>query len=158
MNLALERFPSSGDHTRGYLFVDGIRQCFTCEDVIREVPGVPVEKWKVYGKTAIPQGRYRVVITMSQRFKRELPLLLDVPGYSGIRIHIGNTAADTDGCILPGDSITNTGVGSSTVAFNALFGKIDAALKSGQEVWITITNPQPVDPKGTALPVPLSVS
>ena len=74
--------------------------CWTLEDVVREVPGEPVEAWKVKGQTAIPRGTYAVRVTRSSRFKADLPILLNVPGFEGIRIHGGNTAADTEGCIL----------------------------------------------------------
>lgn len=74
--------------------------CWTLEDVVREVPGEPVEAWKVKGQTAIPRGTYAVRVTHSNRFKTDLPLLLNVPGFAGVRLHGGNTAADTEGCIL----------------------------------------------------------
>ena len=74
--------------------------CWALEDVVREVPGEPVEAWKVKGQTAIPRGIYTVHVAYSNRFKTDLPLLLDVPGFEGVRIHGGNTAADTEGCIL----------------------------------------------------------
>ena len=74
--------------------------CWTLEDVVREVPGEPVEAWKIPGETAIPRGTYAVRVTRSSRFKADLPILLNVPGFEGIRIHGGNTAADTEGCIL----------------------------------------------------------
>ena len=74
--------------------------CWALEDVVREVPGEPVEAWKVKGQTAIPRGTYAVRVTRSNRFKTDLPLLLDVPGFAGVRLHGGNTAADTEGCIL----------------------------------------------------------
>ena len=74
--------------------------CWTLEDVVREVPGEPVEAWKIKGDTAIPRGTYAVRVTRSNRFKTDLPLLLNVPGFEGVRIHGGNTAADTEGCIL----------------------------------------------------------
>lgn len=127
--------------TSGELFIDGVHECFTCEDEVREVPGEPVEKWKVYGKTAIPARRFRVTITFSNRFQRDLPLIMDVPGYTGVRAHPGNTAADTDGCLLPGTVATATGVAHSVVAFDALFVKIKAAIDAAEEVWITFTNP-----------------
>lgn len=74
--------------------------CWTLEDVVREVPGEPVGAWKVKGQTAIPRGTYAVRVTRSNRFKTDLPLLLNVPGFEGVRIHGGNAAADTEGCIL----------------------------------------------------------
>jgi hypothetical protein len=83
--------------------IDGgawIRLCWTLEDVIREVPGQPVENWKIFGETAIPSGTYQALLNFSQHFQRDLPELLNVPGYAGVRIHGGNTAVDTEGCIL----------------------------------------------------------
>ena len=74
--------------------------CWTLEDVVREAPGQPVAAWKVKRETAIPRGTYPIRVTRSNRFGVDLPLLLDVPGFEGIRIHGGNTAADTEGCIL----------------------------------------------------------
>ena len=115
----------------GELSIDGEFECFTLEDVER-APGL-----KVYGQTAIPHGRYEIKITYSPRFKRQLPLLLDVPGFEGIRIHPGNTAKDTEVCILPGTEISGRSVINSRVAFNALFGKLVEALKVGK-VFITI--------------------
>lgn len=79
---------------------------FTLEDVVRETPHQRVEEWKVRGRTAIPMGIYDVAVTESAHFSAMaghpviLPELLNVPGYAGVRIHGGNSAADTDGCIL----------------------------------------------------------
>ncbi|MFA9204865.1 MAG: DUF5675 family protein [Bacteroidia bacterium] len=134
MNLVLMRRPSALGATIGRLTIEGVHECWTCEDVIRP-PGE-----KVPGQTCIPLGRYQVVVTQSQRFQRPLPLLLEVPGFTGIRIHPGNTAADTEGCILPGLDDRNGSVGRSKIAFDALFAKIEAALAEG-EVWIDIRNP-----------------
>ena len=133
--------PSKSGHTISRLNVDGVFFCFVCEDEIREVKGQPVEKWKLKGKTAIPGGEYRVVVTMSNRFKRELPLLVDVPGFEGIRIHPGNTAADTEGCLLPGFVMTPTGVAQSRPAFEALFLKIKDAIARKDKVFINIVRP-----------------
>lgn len=133
MLLTLRREPSANGCTTGRLSVDGRHECYTCEDVTR--PG----QEKVPGKTAIPEGRYRVVVTHSQRFGCLLPLLLDVPGFTGIRIHTGNTAADTEGCILPGLGMLPDRVTESRKAFEPLFSKIQAALASGEDVWIEIS-------------------
>ena len=103
MTLVVERLQRDADVTIGSMTVDGDWQCWTLEDPVREVPDQPVAQWKVPGKTAIPAGRYRVDITVSARFKRLLPLLAAVPGYEGVRIHAGNTSADTEGCILIGN-------------------------------------------------------
>ncbi len=79
---------------------------YSLEDVVREVAGMPVESWKVPGKTAIPSGRYRLRWTMSSRFKREMLLLEDVPGFAGIRIHPLNRASESEGCIGLGKAWT----------------------------------------------------
>lgn len=134
MKLELKRTASANGFTIGELYVDGIFECFTCEDIVR-----PDGEAKVYGKTAIPHGEYSVEITFSPHFQRQLPLLLNVPGFEGIRIHPGNTAADTDGCILPGVVKTSTGVGRSVEAFGQLFGKLTKAKYNQSPITITIT-------------------
>jgi hypothetical protein len=106
MELFLESEPSIVDRTFGALYADGVFLAHTLEDVVRELDGIPVDEWKVQDKTAIPHGRYRVIITRSGRFSRKaghdvyLPELLSVPGFDKIRIHGGNGPEDTDGCIL----------------------------------------------------------
>ena len=140
MNLRLVREPSRDGATLGVLFVNGHFECFTVEDEIRETPD-PVATWKVKGKTAIPAGRYPVVITHSPRFGVRLPLLLNVPGFEGIRIHVGNRASDSEGCILPGRSRGYGCVGESRVAFGQLFTKLDTAIGRGDAVVLTIENP-----------------
>lgn len=120
------------DCTIGKMYIDGVDECYTLEDVVRP-DGV-----KVYGETAIPAGRYRVVVTRSNRFQCDLPLVLDVPNFEGIRIHPGNTSADTHGCILVGlEQRENTLLGSR-LAFNSVFHKIGNAISNGGEVWLEI--------------------
>lgn len=136
MKLTLIREPSTADATFGVLFVDGRFECFTLEDIIRQ-PGE-----KVFGATAIPEGTYRVIVSMSPRFRRRLPLLLSVPGFDGIRIHPGNHPRETEGCILVGlrRSVASSEVLESRLAFNPLLEKLEAASAAG-EVWLTIINP-----------------
>lgn len=122
----------------GTLYVDGRRQCYTLEDPEREEDGLPVEQWKIAGCTAIPKGRYRVIRTMSFRFRRILPLLVDVPGFSGIRIHAGNTAADTEGCILVGMDCGEDRISRSALAFSTLDAQIAAAIARGEHVWMEV--------------------
>jgi hypothetical protein len=143
MTLRLEREPSAHGATIGRLTIDGVFQCFILEDVIREDPLRPVSAWKVYGETAIPSGRYQIVITHSPTFKKKLPLLIDVPGFSGVRIHSGNEAKHSHGCLLPGRTRGRAFVGESRLAFEALHRAIAAALDSGDEAWIEIVNPPP---------------
>jgi hypothetical protein len=140
VNLRLIREPSTNNSTLGVLFVDGVFECFVIEDVIREQPGVPVDQWKVKGATAIPAGRYQVTRTRSPRFGKMLPLLLNVPGFDGIRFHAGNDSGDTEGCPLPGRGRAAGRVTESKLAFEQLDQKIRLALLRGQ-VWIDIENP-----------------
>lgn len=132
MKLDVVRFQFGNDCTIGQLMVNGEYECWTLEDVVRPA-GAP----KVYGKTAIPYGTYDLVITFSNRFQRDLPLVRNVPGFEGIRIHPGNTADNTEGCLLVGTGRTSTSVTNSRVAFNALFVKIRDALRRGEKVSIT---------------------
>lgn len=122
MKLTLERVKLGEDFTVGKLLVDGKFICYTLEDKVREQEGVPVEQWKVMAKTAIPKGTYPVSITMSNRFKTRLPLLGNVPGFTGVRIHTGNSSRDTEGCILVGAGWDGKSgwISSSAVAFAQL--------------------------------------
>lgn len=134
MNLHLERRQFTQESTLGQLFVDGWFECYTLEDYRR-----PDGEAKVPGATCIPPGRYQVLLTMSAWFKKVLPLLVNVPGFEGIRIHGGNTAADTEGCILLGQMKGVDMVLASQSALRVFQPKVQAALDEGQEVWITIT-------------------
>lgn len=136
--LRLIREPSIGSATLGCLFLDGHFFCFTLEDVIRERPGEPVSAWKVPGETAIPAGRYRVIITPSPKFKRPLPLILDVPGFEGIRIHRGNRAVHSLGCPLVGRTRGHAFIGESALAEEALMARLRTA---PGDIWIRIENP-----------------
>ncbi len=133
MELKLTRDICGETCTEGILTVDGEFAAWTLEDVVR----APNEK--IPGETAIPDGRYRVIVNNSPRFGRDLPLLLDVPNFEGIRIHSGNTAKDTEGCILVGRKRVPGAVQESRAAFDPLFSQIVAALRNNDEVWITIT-------------------
>lgn len=127
MDLRLEREPSANGRTYGRLLVDGQFYCHTLEDLVRPI--------KVPGQTAIPAGRYLIRITPSARFKRRLPELIDVPNYRGVRIHPGNTTADTEGCILPGLERTPSGLGKSRLAFDPLLARLE---RTPGPHWITI--------------------
>ncbi len=138
MLIEVRRSPSTDGCTLGKMFVDGAFECFTLEDVVREVPGEPVSTWKVQNQTAIPFGTYDVIVTRSLHFGKDLPLLLNVPGFDGVRIHSGNTAADTEGCILVGETEGASQISASRAAFGVLFPKIQAAVARGEKVEINI--------------------
>ena len=131
MELTLQRKWLTEQSTIGELTIAGKFACYVLEDVVRAN--------KIHGKTAIPAGRYRITLTPSARFKRVLPLLNDVPNYAGVRIHPGNTAADTEGCLLPGMARGNDVVTQSRLAFNAIFKQM---LNAKEEIWIEIINPK----------------
>ncbi len=138
MKIKLIRDTFHPDDTLGKLYINGLQECFTCEDTVREVAGRPVETWKIKGATAIPRGVYPVSMTVSARFGKIMPLLGDVPGFAGIRIHSGNTSADTEGCILVGSARLPFGVGMSKVATMALYAKIQKALDNHEEITIEV--------------------
>lgn len=138
MKIVVERLQRDPDVTIGSMTVDGEWQCWTLEDPVREIKGLPVQQWKVYGKTAIPAGRYQVDLTMSARFKRVLPLLANVPGFSGVRIHAGNTTADTEGCILVGNDRLAKSIARSQLALAPLMTKMAEAKRKGEAIWLEI--------------------
>ena len=112
MKLKLQRIFKAETYTIGKLFIDGVYFCDTLEDKVRDV--------KIKGITAIPTGKYKVKITMSNRFKKLMPLLIDVPNFEGIRIHSGNTSEDTEGCILVGKNSETGKVTNSRNTFEKL--------------------------------------
>lgn len=133
MKLTLKRTECGKACTIGELLVDGQHEAFTLEDVVRS------DGLKIPGETAIPFGTYTVDITYSPRFKRDLPLLIGVHGFVGIRIHPGNTASDTEGCILIGQGKGQNCILSSRAAFDALFPKLQAAKQRSEPITITVT-------------------
>lgn len=130
MKLELVRKVKTEESTVGVLSVDGKIECFTLEDKEREE--------KVFGKTAIPVGQYEVGISFSNRFKKDLPILFNVPGYEGVRIHSGNTAEDTEGCILVGTTSARNQVLNSRIAFQKLFDKLKTAVANKEKIILTI--------------------
>lgn len=136
MKLRLERTTFTDKSTIGALYVNGVFQCWTLEDRDRKLEAGGE---KVYGKTAIPRGTYDISITYSNRFRRELPLIKSVPQFDGIRIHAGNTDADTEGCILVGAGIGADRIFNSRATFDALFNRLDVAYAKGEAITIEIT-------------------
>jgi hypothetical protein len=142
--LTLQRAPTYKEATFGGLSIDGTWFCHTLEDAIREIPGQPVESWKIHGKTAIPSGRYRVTLEYSPKFGADTITLQGVPGYIGVRMHGGNTVDDTDGCPIVGTTIDReapriAGAQISGILL-ALKARVRVALNRG-DVWIDIVNP-----------------
>lgn len=138
MKIKLHRTDYSEKATEGILYIDGAAECFTIEDKDRNLENGGI---KVQDKTAIPKGIYEVKITYSNRFKRDMPILLNVPFFTGIRIHTGNTAENTEGCIIVGGvnlKQKDNFIGQSKVAYDKLFKKIVQAINNGEKVTIEI--------------------
>lgn len=148
MDITLKRTDFTTKSTIGELSIDGKFECYVLEDTDRGLSDTmsleQINKLKKHSITAIPYGVYKVVVTKSERFSKMkghdvyLPLLLNVKGYEGIRIHSGNKPEDTEGCLLPAMKKGTDNVTQSTDAFIKLNDKINAAIKAGQIVTITI--------------------
>lgn len=124
MKLELKRFEFGDTFTIGKFYIDGIYHCYSLEDKVREGK-------KVNGQTAIPNGTYDVIVDVSTRFGKSLPHILNVPNFTGVRIHAGNTSKDTEGCILLGHTWAGKDfIGNSKIAFNSFFEKLEKAKKA----------------------------
>lgn len=152
MEIKVKRIARKETYTIGKMYVDGAYVCDTLEDKDRgltsnmsvaQICGV-----KVHGETAIPTGRYLVDMkTVSPRFggraqyqfcKGRLPRLCNTVGFQGVLVHCGNTAKDTDGCILVGENKEKGKVLNSTATFRKLYPILKAADERGERIWITI--------------------
>ena len=140
MNLTLRRKWLTDQTTIGELYVDGVFFSYTLEDVLRPA-GV-----KIKHQTAIPAGRYEVIMSWSHRFQKVMPRLVNVPMFDGILIHVGNTSADTSGCILVGKRRGDNRITESRSAFNRLYNLLAEAALSGK-IWIEIHNPANLPPE-----------
>ncbi|BBL02336.1 hypothetical protein DW189_11700 [Alistipes sp. AM16-43] len=143
MNLTLNRIFRGPDYTIGKLYIDGHYFCDTLEDPVRTLPAscpntsegiLCACPEKVYARTAIPAGTYKVTMQFSPRFKRVLPLLHDVPHFLGVLIHSGNDPGDTAGCILVG----HNKVKGKVLESRAVSDKLNALLEKENEMTITI--------------------
>ncbi len=136
MELKLNRIFLGSSATIGELLVNDKHLCDTLEDRVRP------EGEKVYGKTAIPEGAYEMVLSYSPRFKKILPEILNVPNFTGIRIHSLNKAEESEGCIGVGEwngKDTNW-ISNSRIAFNELMSLLQKAANNKEKITITINN------------------
>lgn len=141
--LELFRLRFHETRTVGQLYWEGELFCFTLEDKMREVPNQPVEKWKVQDETAIPQGKYRLVLQNSPKFGPDTITLRNVPGFTEIRIHSGNTEHQTEGCIIVGHRLNDDGTikfGTTRPAVRDLKYRIKKALSQGHRIELEIVN------------------
>jgi hypothetical protein len=129
MELKLIRETKTNDSTIGKLYINEIYHCYTLEDKEREV--------KVQNVTAIPKGKYEVIVNFSNRFQQQMPLLLNVPNFEGVRIHWGNYSKDTEGCILLGTTKAVNMIGNSRTAY-AKFMSIINKVGKKEKIYITI--------------------
>lgn len=142
MKLLVDRFYKGTKYTVGKLYIDGKYICDTMEDKDRSLTQDTtldeIKKKKVYGQTAIPTGTYKIVVNNSPKFKRNLPRLLNVPGFDGVLIHRGNTHEDSAGCILVGENKLVGKVVNSTKYEKLITELLTAAQNRNEEITITI--------------------
>lgn len=131
MQILTKTIAKKETYTISHLYVNGAYLCDTLEDCIRTGK-------KVAGKTAIPRGVYEIEWTYSNRFKRFMPILLNVPNFEGIRIHSGNIALDTEGCILIGKNTEIGKVLQSRIWTNKLYALMQSAIINNERIWITL--------------------
>ena len=135
MKLEVKRITLTDSYTIGQLFVDGQYFCDTLEDTVRDLTNI---KDKVYGRTAIPVGTYTVIRDYSGHFKKLLPHILDVPYFSGVRIHSGNDVEDTNGCILVGMYHRAGYISNSRETMEKLMKILSDVVNKGEKITITI--------------------
>lgn len=142
MKLKLKRIYRGNTYTIGRLYIDNEYFCDTLEDKDRELTSYmseeDIKSLKVYSETAIPTGTYKIEVTFSPRFKKKMPVLIDVKGFSGIRIHCGNDETHTSGCILCGFNKEKGKVVNSKVVTSKVYALIENAINNNNEVEITI--------------------
>lgn len=143
MELRLERKYRNNNYCIDKLYINGKYFSDVLEDPDRGLTDImsleEIKKIKIKGNTCIPYGTYNITITYSPRFKKNLPLLNNVKGFDGIRIHSGNKPQDTEGCLLPGFNKVKGQVIDSRVTTDKLIAQIQQALNKGEKVTITIT-------------------
>ena len=139
MRLELKRIARKKDYTIGKIYANGRYICDSIEDVDRGLDDnmdlKEIQAKKVYGETAIPTGTYRIKITYSPKYKKQMPLVEGVKGFEGIRIHSGNTAKDSLGCVIVGENKVKGKVINSRATYNKLFDLI----KNEKDIYLIIT-------------------
>jgi len=142
MKLLLRRHTFTENSTIGSLYIDGLFFCYTLEDKDRGLnqgmSAATTALKKIFSKTAIGYGDYNVILSQSNRFKRIMPEILNVVGFSGVRIHRGNYAGDTEGCIIVGLKKGIDAVYNSGDAEKALMLKLQDAVKNNQTITLEI--------------------
>lgn len=140
MEILVNRRKKTKLSTISDLTIDGVFFCFGLEDVdrgLKQSDDIDVIKTKkVFAQTAIPAGRYEIIINFSNRFQQYMPLLLNVPGFEGVRIHPGNKAANTEGCLLLGQTEGTDFIGNSRLAYRSFLPKLRAVEKK-EKIFIT---------------------
>ena len=135
MKLTLKRIALRPTYTIGKLYIDNVYFCDTIEDTVRDTNKsgkFDNGEQKIKGKTAIPYGTYEIKWTYSPRFKKYTPQLMNVPSFEGIRIHAGNTSADTEGCLILGKNKQVGKVLNSRATINKFYPIIKEACSNGK--------------------------
>lgn len=135
MEITVKRINKTNDYTIGQMFIDDEYFCDTLEDTVRDLTNV---KDKIYGRTAIPAGTYSVILDYSGHFKKLLPHILDIPFFSGVRIHSGNDVEDTNGCILVGSYHHAGYITESRVTMEKLMKKLRETINKGDRITLSI--------------------
>ena len=143
MTIRIDRKWKKAEYTISRVFIHGnYLGCNALEDtdrgLLQSMQIAEIQKRKIKGKTAIPRGYYDVKVTWSEKYQRNMPLVMDVPGFSGIRLHSGNAAKDTEGCILFGKNDKVGWISDSRYWTDKIYRLIDAALKKGEKVTLIV--------------------
>lgn len=133
MKIKSIRYIFTDKSTISKLFINGMFFCHVLEDTSRN-------DIKINNETSIPEGIYEVIINFSSRFQKQMPLLCNIPNFSGIRIHVGNQNSDTSGCLLVGRYLSHDFITDSKITFHKLFILMNNAISSGEKIEIEITH------------------
>jgi hypothetical protein len=148
VNILQKRYNFGEDFTLSYVSIDDkpFTGCpYILEDAVREIPNIPVEKWKIPCETAIPVGTYEVKKTWSNRWSCLMWELTGIKSFAGVRPHAGNTSHDTEGCPICGKERDEKHgeVSGSRVARDALYAKMEQASARGEKIFWTVEGIKP---------------